>query len=208
MPRNCPVLDFDHHAIDGGTRFARWDELRAMGPVFWSENYGGFWVVSRFDEVAAVLRDDVSFSSAKTAEGTGGQSIPPFMWQRNVPGEYDGAEHLRLRQVMLPALAPKLIEQRRPVISAIVTDIFDRVAGRAEIDAVREIAVAVPARSMFAFMGMAADADWMGLAAHEIMNTRQGTARAGELAAVLEKINQRMLEEVEDRRRRPGDDVI
>jgi cytochrome P450 len=205
----CPVLRFDHRAIQSGERFRVWDELRALGPIFWSDQYGGFWVVGGFEEVSAVLRDDATFSSAKNPDGTGGQSIPPFIWQRNVPGEYDGEEHVRLRSVLLPPLSPKLIEGRRPMVAALVSEIFDRLEGRATVDATREIAVPVPAHSMFTFMGLPrSDAEAIGLTVHEIMGAREGTARAAELAPALEAIKQRMLDEVAERRARPTGDII
>jgi len=207
--KGCPVLHFDHRAVQTGERFQVWDELRALGPIFWSDRYGGFWVVGGYDEVAAVLRDDRTFSSAKNPDGSGGQSIPPFIWQRNVPGEYDGEEHVRLRSVLLPPLSPKLIEGRRPIVAALVSEIFDRLEGRAEVDATREIAIPVPAHSMFTFMGLPReDAEPIGLTVHEIMGTREGAPRAAELEPALEAIKRRMLDEVAARRANPTGDII
>ena len=204
--RTCPVLAYDHRAVPPAERFAIWKDLRARGPIVWSDRYDGFWVVSGYAEVAAVMRDDKTFSSAKTADGRGGQSIPPFPWVRNVPGEYDGEEHDRLRAVLAPPLSPKLIEDRRPVVAAIVGDLFDKLEGRDRVDATREIAVPVPAHSMFTFMGMPReDADTLGLMVHAVHGTR---GNAEEIQATLRAIEQRMLAEAAARRANPTDDII
>jgi cytochrome P450 len=207
--RGCPRLDFDHHTVGEAERFEVWGGLRKLAPVFWSEHYGGFWVATSYEAVSAILGDPTTFSSAKTADGKGGQAIPPFVWRRNVPGEYDGEEHKRLRQVFLPAVSPRAIDARRTTIERMVREIFDALEGKAEIDVVREIAVPVPARSMFDFMGLPQDeAVPTGLTVAEIMATPRGVPHPKALDELLEKINQRMLDEVEARRRAPRDDLI
>ncbi len=203
--RTCPVMHYDHRAVQPAERFEVWRELRGKGPIVWSECYDGFWVVSGHAEVAAVMRNDATFSSAKTEDGKGGQSIPPFPWVRNVPGEYDGEEHDRLRAVLIPPLSPKLIEERRPIVGGIVSDIFDQLQGRETVDATREIAVLVPAHSMFTFMGMPReDADTLGLMVHSVNGARGDV----DVQATLRAIEQRMLDEAAARRAKPTDDII
>jgi cytochrome P450 len=203
--RACPVLHYDHRAVPPAERFEVWKDLRAKGPIAWSECYDGFWVVSGHAEVSAVMRDAATFSSAKTEDGKGGQSIPPFPWVRNVPGEYDGEEHERLRAVLIPPLSPKLIEERRPIVAGIVSDIFDKLDGRETVDATREIAVLVPAHSMFTFMGMPReDAETLGLMVHSVNGARGGD----DVQAILRAIEQRMLDEAAARRANPTDDII
>jgi cytochrome P450 len=206
----CPVLDFDHHALPRERRFEIWNELRDLGPIFRSTRYGGFWVVSRYEEAAAVLLDADTWSSARTPDGQGGQAIPPFSWARpNVPGEYDGEAHAKYRRGFATYFTPRKVAERREQIQAIVKDVFDALDGRAEIDAKREIAVLIPGRSILTIMGADPnDASWMGLVAQEILGGSDDPVRAAELQAELRKIEERMLAQVADRRAAPRDDIL
>jgi len=209
--RGCPVLDFDHHAVSYGERFAAWRALREGGNLAWSTRYGGFWVVSGHAEAATVLRNPALFSSRRTPDGQGGQGIPPFIWPRpNVPGEYDGEEHARLRRGFTSQLSPATIARRRDEIAAIVGEIFDALAGRAAIDAAREIAVLVPARVVLAIVGLdTADAEWMGLTAQAILGGQAADPERGaQLQRDLARIEQRVLEQVAQCRASPRDDIL
>ena len=59
------VEEFDHmseeFAADVHGSFRR---LREGCPVAYSEKHGGHWLLSRYDDVANTLKDDVNFSSA------------------------------------------------------------------------------------------------------------------------------------------------
>src|SRR5690606_32781571 len=192
-------------------RFDAWATLRAHGPVVWSKRYGGFWAVSGHAEVSALLRDPATFSSRRSPGGDGGQSIPPFLWPRpNVPGEYDGDEHARLRRAFTQQLSPATIAARRAEIEAIVREVFNGFAGRTGIDATRELAVVVPARSVLAIMGLdTADAEWMGWTAQAILTAQSADeTRAQALRADLQRIERRILEQVAERRAAPRDDVV
>ncbi len=77
-----PTVDFDHHDPEfHRNRHAEWAELRRC-PVAFNPNYGGFWVVSGYDPVAAVSRDGATYSSrhvprATTASTTSASSASP-----------------------------------------------------------------------------------------------------------------------------------
>lgn len=207
---DCPVLDFDHRNFDYQSRFTAWKGLRDLGPIFWSEHYDGFWVVAGHEQVLSVLHDPETFSSARTKDGKGGQSIPPFMWPRpNIPGEYDGEAHHHYRRGFMQAFSPKAMQERRLVVEGIVAQVFDGLQGRQTIDAALELAVIIPARAILSVMGAdVSDAEWMGLTGAEILVARGGSPRMDELQRELRKMEERMLEQAEDRRRQPRDDLM
>ena len=60
MPNERPVVQFDHHDPDFPTN-ERYRDLRQACPVAWSEEYGGFWVLSRYEDIANVARKDAVF---------------------------------------------------------------------------------------------------------------------------------------------------
>lgn len=207
----CPALDFDHHTITYAGRLPAWEALRAHGPVAWSPRHGGFWAVCGHREVSTVLRDAATFSSRRGADGRGGQAIPEFLWPRpNVPGEYDGAEHARLRRGFTAQLSPATITARRGEIEALVRSVFNGFEGRTGIDATRELAVAVPALTVLTIMGLdTADAGWMGWSAQAILTAQSADPeRQAALRTDLQRIERRILEQVAERRARPRDDIV
>jgi cytochrome P450 len=206
----CPVRDFDHHTIGFADRIETWRELRDLGPVFRSTRFGGFWVVSRRQETAEVLLDAETWSSARTADGGGGQAIPSFMWSRpNMPGEYDGEPHQRYRRGFATFFTPKRVAARRSDIERLVDGVFDETAGRTQIDGIHDIAVPVPSRTILSVLGMdLVDAQWMGTVAQEILNSTPDSPRAAEIGAQLNRIEDRVLEAVADRRAHPREDIM
>jgi cytochrome P450 len=55
---------FDHHAVDFvRDNYELYRRMRRECPVAHTANHGGFWVVTGYDEVFQVARDDRTFSS-------------------------------------------------------------------------------------------------------------------------------------------------
>lgn len=206
----CPVLDFDHHALGPDGRAEVWQELLKLGPIFRSTQYGGFWVVGGHAEAAMVLRHDELFSSARSGDGQGGQAIPPFPWPRpNIPGEYDGEEHSRLKRTFLNHLSPAVVRSNSERVRTIVGETFDAFAGEAEVDVLQQIAVPIPAHVMFTLLGLdTQDALWMGVTVHEILTGAADLPRRDYLLGQLHKIEAMMLEQVDERRGTPRPDII
>lgn len=96
------TVDLDPYAPDL-TEPAAWDvyeAARATAPVVHSSRRGGFWMVTGYDDVRAVLRDATTFSSAS------GHRIPTDGTQRAVPIDFDPPMHTAYRKLMTPALSP------------------------------------------------------------------------------------------------------
>ena len=74
---------FDHHSEDFARNWrATCAELRARCPVAHTDRHGGYYVVTRYDDVLAVLRDARSASSSRAMEAgrpsmDEGVTIPP-----------------------------------------------------------------------------------------------------------------------------------
>ncbi len=114
-----PVVDFDHHSHDyAADSWSQYADLRAHCPVAWSEAYGGFWVTSRYDDVATVSRDDNTFSSRHDNPNDGvvlHRDQHPRGPNRSTPIEMDSPEFPRLPPAAEPALRPAATERLRPL---------------------------------------------------------------------------------------------
>ena len=64
-PGDRCVVNFDHHSpAIAADPYPAYAELRTKCPVAWSEEHGGFWVLSDYANVWAASQDDATFLSA------------------------------------------------------------------------------------------------------------------------------------------------
>jgi cytochrome P450 len=148
-----PTLDFDHHSSYSSNHR---DEVLAHvrdHPIFWTESNGGHWVVASHALAKHVLRDPAVFSSLKTAEMTGGVTIPTVIGPRLIPAEVDPPYHRTLRKILTPKFHKKAVDALRPSLEAFIVDVIDRAAAKGEFDVVHDIADAIPAGLMVRYLG-------------------------------------------------------
>ena len=137
-----PALRSDPYAV-----YAR---LRAEDPVHWNEMMQA-WLLTRYDDVLAVLRDHVRFSSERT------RATNPFVQQleayRQASGpigrtptmlSLDPPAHTRMRNLVNKAFTPHVVERVRPHIQQIADELIDALPDRHRIDVMRDLAVPLP----------------------------------------------------------------
>jgi len=121
--------------------YPTYHRLRAEDPVHHSPL--GFWVLTRYDDVVAALRDPrlakeaiASFVAARF-----GAPVPAMglsMLDRDPP------DHTRLRGLVSKAFTPRVVEGLRPRIQQIVDGLLDRVKARGSMDLIEEFAYPIP----------------------------------------------------------------
>ncbi|MEU8683403.1 cytochrome P450 [Streptomyces sp. NPDC048611] len=134
---------------------AVWRGLRAQDPVFWHRPVGrnpGFWVVTKYEDVAAVYLDNKRFTSERgnvlASLLAGGDSAAGMM-----AAVTDGPRHAGIRRILLKAFAPralhgvvdKLMQSTRRRLAEAVT------AGK--IDFVEDFAAHIPIRTICDLLG-------------------------------------------------------
>src|SRR2546422_3675202 len=115
--------------------------LRAEDPVHHSPL--GFWVLTRYDDVVAALRDPrlakeaiASFVAARF-----GAPVPAMglsMLDRDPP------DHTRLRGLVSKAFTPRVVEGLRPRIQQIVDGLLEGVAPKRSMDLIEAFAYPIP----------------------------------------------------------------
>jgi cytochrome P450 len=113
--------------------------LREKAPVHKSAL--GFWAVTRYDDVAAVLRDPRLGKEAvqKLVEKrTGSPSADFSMLTRDPP------DHTRLRGLVAKAFTPRVAEAQRQDIERLVNGLIDRVEGAGKMDLMEDFAYPLP----------------------------------------------------------------
>ncbi|MEU6742098.1 cytochrome P450 [Streptosporangium sandarakinum] len=149
------AVDFDHHDPELTPDLACLvhREIRETTPVAYSRAHGGMWILSRYDDVRAALRDHDTFSSASGVFFPRAEGTPPF-----APLEYDPPEHTRFRALMKPPLLLPEARRLAPEIGVLVARAVRPVVARGGGDLVRELAVPLPLAVVSLAVGFSADA--------------------------------------------------
>jgi cytochrome P450 len=208
-----PTIDFDHHSAEFADDWrAATEELRTKCPVGWTEAHGGYWVVSRYEDVKKVALDDVTFSSDNdmTGERGGGQgtAIPRAPLQL-IPLEVDGPRFNAYRQLLNPKFSPAAAELWRPFLQQVADALIDRFCESGECDLVQDLASPVPAMLTMKLLGLPL-ADWEDVATpfHEISWAVPGSEMYQRAIEGIFRVLGRISEELGKRRGHPRDDLL
>jgi pimeloyl-[acyl-carrier protein] synthase len=125
--------------------------LRTEDPVHHSPL--GFWVLTRYDDVVAALRDPRLAKEALAAfvAARFGTPVPAMglsMLDRDPP------DHTRLRGLVSKAFTPRVVEGLRPRIQQIVDGLLDRAAERGSMDLIEEFAYPIPVAVICEMLGV------------------------------------------------------
>jgi len=121
--------------------YPTYHRLRAEDPVHRSPL--GFWVLTRYEDVVAALRDPRFAKEAIAAFVAARFGIAP-------PGiglsmlDRDPPDHTRLRGLVSKAFTPRVVETLRPHIQQIVDGLLDRVEGAGSMDLIENFAYPLP----------------------------------------------------------------
>ena len=149
MPRSAdPDLASPRFKANPHGFYAR---LRATAPVHRAALPGGqtAWLVTRYDDVAATLKDERLAKDVTNALLDEQQARQPWMpgflkpLTRNML-DLDGTDHARLRALVHKAFTPRLVEQLRGRVQALADDLLDAVPDSGRIDLIRDYALPLP----------------------------------------------------------------
>lgn len=128
-----------------------YEDIRGHGPVVRSEERGGFWVFTGFQDVKTALRTPATYSSA------GGHRLPTDGTHRSIPIDTDPPLHTNYRTLMGLALNPDRIRDMHPFLREMVKRIVGDFYAEGGGDAVKSIALAVPLDVLTELVGFSTD---------------------------------------------------
>lgn len=139
----------------------RW--ARDEAPVFFAPKLG-YWVVSRYDDVKAVFRDNILFSPAIALEKI--TPAPPeaqailqrygYAMNRTMVNE-DEPAHMERRRLLTDAFLPERLERHKPMVRALTRQYMDRFIERGHADLVGEMFWEIPLIVALKFLGVDED---------------------------------------------------
>lgn len=196
--------------------FYRW--LREKDPVHRSYPASG-WVLSRYDDILAVLSDRAFSSDERNwrryrrqwaREARAGL---PDLYEAQLVSmlRIDPPDHTRLRTLVSKAFTARAIERMRPRVEAVVDELLDAIAGRSEIDLMQDVAAPVPSSIIAEMLGVAIEdrarfRHWSNevirlLGDSSRDDRRRGLTAVGEMRVWLEQ-------EAATRRHAPREDLL
>ena len=192
---------------------AELDRLRGQAPVqYWEKGRG--WLVFRYEEALAVLRDNKRFSANRadwefhSVLGTAALIPELAEFMKTSLFALSGANHARVRKLVSPAFSPRAIERLRPEIQALVDEVLDAAAVHGTVNVARDIAELIPGRVMSSMLKIpkAREALFMRFTRACIKNFLPGLVEPSEVEALRQDIREGIAlihDTIEERRREP-----
>jgi cytochrome P450 len=193
--------------------------LREADPLHWSPLMES-WVLTRHEDVVAVLRDTLRFSAdRRTAQNRFAQEIArreeefgPFGRTQTMLTS-DPPQHTRLRRLVSKAFTPRMVEGLRPRIEQIVDELLGGMAGRGEMDVVRDLAYPLPVIVIAEMLGVPPqERDRFKHWSDEIVATLNGPFTSEDVLRQarksIDELAEYMRGVIAERRVEPRDDLI
>jgi cytochrome P450 len=188
-----------------------WRRLRTDDPVYRHPGTAegpGFWVLSRYADIARVLRDDERFTSEKgnvlATMLRGGDTGAGRMLAVS-----DGPYHADLRKLLLQAFAPRALAGVVERVGGTTRRLLLEVMERGECDFAQDIASVIPLETICDLLDVpATDRPEVLRLTKSALASDYAAPEAGADWAARNEIMIYFSDLVEDRRRSPGSDPI
>jgi len=182
------------------------DDLRRRCPIARTERFGGGWLPTRYEDVAAIAYDTERFSSRSIIMGNfrPPRDIAPV--GGSPPISSDPPFHQHARKLLLPAFTKTAVSRQEPATRAFCHSLIDAFEGRDVVDAATDYAQHIPIRVI---------ADMLGFPQQDgprfrefVENVLEGiNLPPEERIERMEKLFDYLLGQVHDHLTRPRDDL-
>jgi len=129
------------------------DELRDRCPIAHTGRFGGAWLPTRYEDVAAVAYDTEHFSSRAIIASNFRPPRELAPMGGSPPISSDPPFHQHARKVLLPAFTKTAITRQEPATRALCNSLIDALEGQEVVDAARDYAQHIPVRVIAAMLG-------------------------------------------------------
>ena len=164
-PNGCPVspraAEFDPFGDayqQDPPEYVRW--AREQEPVFYSPKLG-YWIVTRYDDIKAIFRDNLTFSPSIALEKitpTGPEANAVlasygFALNRTLVNE-DEPAHMPRRRALMDPFTPEALAHHEPMVRALTREYVDRFIDDGRADLVDQMLWEVPLTVALHFLGV------------------------------------------------------
>lgn len=130
--------------------------LRDQAPVCLARAgfFGRAWLLTRYDDVAAALRDERFTKDFRKVRRPELRLLGLFGPLNRHMLNVDQPDHTRLRALVQKAFTARLVEDLRPRIESLAEELLDRVAARGQMDVVTDFAQPLPITIIAEMLGV------------------------------------------------------
>src|ERR1700757_305119 len=148
----------DPSVWDDGPPYDLFERMQREAPAHFSPqrnlpDEGGFWSITRFDDVRAVSRDHRTFSSERRGIFHMDDIGVPLDMQRLQLISMDPPRHDRLKALVIKEFTPDAVGTHQGAVNQIISSVLDSVADRERFDLVVDVARPIPARVIGSLLG-------------------------------------------------------
>jgi hypothetical protein len=129
------------------------DDLRQRCPMAHTERFGGGWLPTRYEDVAAIAYDTERFSSRSIIMGNFRPPLELAPIGSSPPISSDPPFHHDARQLLLPAFTKTRVARQEPATKALCHSLIDAFDGADVVDAARDYAQHIPIRVIADMLG-------------------------------------------------------
>lgn len=126
--------------------YPHYREMRELDPVH--DHPLGFWFLTRYDDVAHLLRSGLSVEDRNLADGPVADQYRAFVGERNAVTlsmlDRDPPDHTRLRSLVAKVFTPRSVAALEPMVAGLVDEALARIADGGQVDLVEELAFPLP----------------------------------------------------------------
>jgi len=201
-----PTMEIDVNFAEAEPWTADMDErlcwLRENEPVYWSEK-SDLWVVSTFEHVAYVSKNNQLFCSGQGVRGASPVKLGLL--------DEDEPRHGQLRSLINRGFTPRMVKKLEQVFAEIVTETLDKIATKGACDFVDDVAVPMPLLLIAEMIGIRREDRERFHQWSDAMIAGDGNFENPEIMAAAARAFQEytayVREILEDRRKNPQDDL-
>ncbi len=180
--------------------YPHYQQWREDMPIWWAEDVGG-WVVSRYDDVRAVLKDGTLFSSNSMGEMDQQAMALPLLTD-------DPPRHTQLRAIVNKAFTSRTLKDMEIEVKDLVDELLDGLEGKTLIDISEAFTIPLPVYIIARLMGIPEErgADFKRWS-DALTGTSEATSLEDRLPDIMEMAGY-FQSLIPERRANPGDDLI
>ena len=152
-PANVPqdrVADIDYTRMPGAEHdvIAAWKRLHNGPDIVWTPRHGGHWIVTRADLIETLQTNAAHFSHGDV---TLPKNSKPFSM---LPLEADAPLHMAYRNIIMPALSPKAVNQLEASARQVTIELIDALQPRGGCEFVSDFAQRFPIAMFLRLVGL------------------------------------------------------
>ena len=205
---DLPLLTHDDPALAGDRFHEVVDDLASRSWLVRSDL--GYLVLGREQGMALLKDRRLSFPSVELLELQG--VTDGIVYDGTTRGlmAQSGQAHARLRRLVSAAFTPRQVERLRPRLREYLSGLWQQIAPAGRCEAVTALARPLPSMAIAELLGVPGDAAQLALWSGRLQAVfdMDMTAKRAEIESAHEEVRDYVLDLVQERRQRPGEDLL